>query len=67
MCYEGPVLIVHSKDDQLVPYSYGVQFKEVYKNAELETLSGFDHNFTQNTDYVNDIIVDYFKKVLIKE
>jgi hypothetical protein len=65
--YEGPVLIVHSKDDQLVPYSYGVQFKEIYKNAELETLSGFDHNFTQNTSYVNDIIADYFKKVLIKE
>lgn len=65
--YEGPVLIVHSKDDQLVPYSYGVQFKEVYKNAELETLSGFDHNFTQNTSYVNDIIADYLKKILIKE
>ncbi|MBO7431692.1 MAG: alpha/beta fold hydrolase [Elusimicrobia bacterium] len=65
--YEGPVLIVHSKDDQLVPYSYGVQFKEIYKNAELETLSGFDHNFTQNTSYVNDIIADYFKKILIKE
>lgn len=65
--YEGPVLIVHSKDDQLVPYSYGVQFKEIYKNAELETLSGFDHNFTQNTSYVNDIIADYLKKILIKE
>lgn len=65
--YEGPVLIIHSKDDQLVPYSYGVEFKNIYKNAELKTLSGFDHNFTQDTSYVNDIITNYFKKKLLKE
>ena len=35
--YTGPVLIIHSKDDQLVPYSYGVQFEENFKNAELKT------------------------------
>lgn len=63
--YEGPVLIVHSKDDQLVPYSYGIKLKKTYKNAELKTLSKFDHNFTQNTSYVNDIIVDFFEKQLI--
>ena len=63
--YTGPVLIVHSKDDQLVPYSYGVKFKEIYENATLETLSGFNHNFTQNTGYVNDIITDFFEKQLI--
>lgn len=65
--YEGPVLIVHSKDDQLVPYSYGEKFKNIYKNAELKTLFGFDHNFTQDTSYVNDIIADYFETKLIKE
>lgn len=65
--YTGPVLIIHSENDQLVPYSYGVKFKEVYKNAQLKTLHGFDHNFTQDTNYVNDIIADYFEKKLIKE
>ena len=65
--YTGPVLIVHSKDDQLVPYYYGIQFKEIYKNVEFKTLSGFNHNFTKDTSYVNDIITNYLKKELVRK
>ncbi len=57
--YEGSVLVVHSQEDQLVPYHYGVEFSQIYQDAKLETLHGFDHNFTQDTPGVNQKIVDH--------
>ena len=63
--YTGPVFVVHSKDDQLVPYKYGLEFSRIYENALLETLHGFDHNFTQDTPAVNKKITDYLVKQLL--
>lgn len=63
--YTGPVLIVHSKDDDLVPYEYGVEFSKIYQNAKLETLHGLDHCFTQDTPTVDKLITDYFAKELL--
>lgn len=63
--YKGPVLIAHSKDDQLVPYKYGVEFSQIYQNAILKTLQGFDHNFTQDIPTVNKVIADYFAGQLL--
>ena len=63
--YTGPVLVVHSQDDQLVPYHYGVEFSQIYKDATLETLHGFDHNFTQDTPAVNLKITDYLAEQLL--
>ena len=63
--YTGPVLVVHSADDQLVPYHYGVEFSQIYKNARLETLHGFNHNFTQDTPGVNKKIADYLALQLL--
>ncbi len=63
--YTGPVLVVHSQDDQLVPYHYGVEFSQIYEDAELETLHGFDHNFTQDTPAVNREIADYLVEQLL--
>ena len=65
--FAGPVWVVHSKDDQLVPYAYGVEFSEIYKNAQLKTLQGLDHNFTQDTPGVDKMVADYFAEQLIKE
>ena len=62
--YAGPVLIVHSQDDQLVPYKYGQRFLQIYPQAQLETLHGYDHNFTQDTPAVDKIVVDFFEEQL---
>ncbi|MBO7556491.1 MAG: alpha/beta fold hydrolase [Alphaproteobacteria bacterium] len=62
--YQGPVLIIHSQDDELVPYSNGEEYHQVYQKSELKTLHGFDHSFTQNTNYVAQIVADYFTKQL---
>ncbi|MBR2083023.1 MAG: alpha/beta hydrolase [Elusimicrobiaceae bacterium] len=64
--YTGPVLVIHSKDDQLVPYRYGVEFSHIYEHAQFEALEGLDHNFTQDTAGVNRQIVDYLAATLLK-
>ena len=63
--YTGPVLVVHSQDDSLVPYHYGVEFSQIYKNARLETVQGLDHNFTQDILGVNQKITNYLVQQLL--
>lgn len=63
--YTGPVLIVHSVEDELVPYVYGERFKQGYKNARLETLHAFDHSFTQDVPAVIKIVADFFAQQLL--
>ena len=63
--YTGPVLVVHSQDDQLVPYHYGEEFSRIYKEGKLETLHGLDHNFTQDTAGVNTQIAGYLSEELL--
>ncbi len=64
--YTGPVLVVHSQDDQLVPYHYAVEFSQIYQHAQLETLHGLDHNFTQDTPGVNKMVAGYVAKQTVK-
>ena len=63
--YTGPVLILHSQDDQLVPYRYGVKFSQIYTNADLETVYNLDHNFTQDTPGINQKIADYLAQQIL--
>jgi len=41
--YDGPVIIVHSEKDPIVPYRYSERFHEVMKNSELHILPGGNH------------------------
>lgn len=63
--YEGPVLIVHSVLDELVPYRYGEQFSRIYKNVQMETLQEYDHSFTQDIEAVDEIVANFFAKQLL--
>ncbi len=65
--YTGPVLVVHSKDDQLVPHRYGLEFSGVFPHAQLHTVYGFDHNFTQDTPAVDKIVADFLAQQLLEE
>ena len=62
--YTGPVLIVHSMNDDLVPYIYGEQYQKLYANSELELLRDMNHNFYGKEDMVARLTVDYFLKNL---
>ncbi len=63
--YTGPVLVLHSANDQLVPYRYGVEYSKVFPHAQLKTVYGFDHNFTQDTPAADKIVADFFAKQLL--
>lgn len=64
--YTGPVLVVHSVDDQLVPYRYGEEYSRVFPHATLKTVHGFDHNFTQDTPAADKLVVDFLVEQLLK-
>ncbi len=65
--YTGPVLVLHSQDDQLVPYRYGKQMSAAFAQAHLETLRGFDHNFTQDTPAADSIVTKFLVKELLSK
>lgn len=44
--YEGPVLIFHGDEDDVVPVSYSECAAEVYENAELHVVEGAGHGFS---------------------
>ena len=62
--YTGPALIVHGTADPLVPYGYGYRYHDTYRNSRMELLTGFDHNFTQDTPRVAEIVADFFARQL---
>ena len=65
--YKGPVFVIHSQDDDLVPYKYGAEYCKIFTDCKLETLHGLDHCFTQDTPAVNKIIADFFEQELINK
>ena len=64
--YTGPVFIIHSVDDELVPYEYGERFRQIYKNVQMTTLHDYDHSFTQDQTAVSNMVADYFEQALKK-
>ena len=65
--YKGPVLIIHGTADRIVPYSYGERYKEIYHDADLKLLKGFDHAFNPDRAVAERIVTDYFKKRLMTQ
>ena len=63
--YKGPVLIIHGTADRIVPYAYGQRYKEIYRDADLKLLEGFDHAFNPDRAAAERIVTDYFKKRLM--
>ncbi|WP_321347776.1 alpha/beta fold hydrolase [uncultured Draconibacterium sp.] len=57
--YKGPVCIIHGKADQVVPYSYGERYDEIYSNSTLHLLDGENHLFNQNQSLAAKIAVDF--------
>lgn len=60
--YKGPVLIIHGTSDDIVPYSYGVEYDKIYDNGELKSLSGVDHLFSGHIGEVAEETSDFIKE-----
>lgn len=63
--FTGPVLIIQSKNDKNVPYTYSLRYHELYKNSELKLLNGLDHSFSPEPEKSAQIIADFFAKKLL--
>ena len=65
--YEGPVLLLHGTEDDVVPISYSERACEVYKNVTYRTIPGAGHGFFNETGEKADRIVVDFLNSQIRE
>ena len=59
-----PVLVMHSKDDQIVPYvASGPMSAKLLKNGTLKTYEGYPHGMpTTHADVINADLLAFLKK-----
>jgi len=60
--YQGEALIVHGTHDELVPYTYGIKYYELYDKSEINLVKKANHCFVGQEDEIAQITADYFKK-----
>ena len=58
--FTGPVLMIHGTGDIIVPYTYSLSYKKVYKNGEVKLLDRVDHNFIGEENRTTKIAADFF-------
>ena len=64
-----PIIFVHGKCDEVVPYEYVVNAYKLCKNAQLELIENGNHNFDNNKEAEMESIgkiVDFVNEVFIK-
>lgn len=62
--YDGPVCLVHGKEDTIVPYRYSEQYHDTYRNSVLHLLEGENHILSKRRKEVVRIAVDFLKEHL---
>lgn len=60
---DKPVLVVHSRTDELVPYSCGVSTAQAYRNAQFCTIEEDDHCFDTHIDLVTREMIRFLDKL----
>ena len=58
-----PVLVVHSKTDELVPFRYGEETAAAYQNAELTVIQEDDHCFETHIDLVTAAMIRFLDRI----
>ena len=63
-----PTLVIHGKDDPLVPVECGVHTAEQIKNSRLELIDGMGHDLPPKlTDRLADLVGDHTRTVSVGE
>ena len=61
--YQGPVLILHGKNDRLVPLWCSQQYLTTYPNtAQLTIVEGENHRISRKTKKVATLVTQFFKQ-----
>lgn len=61
--YTGPVCVIHGTSDEIVPYSYGVKYKDVFENAVLHLIENENHAFSKKLDEAKNIAIEFIEGV----
>ena len=64
--YTGKVLILHGRQDKIVPVSYSERYRDSYKDCELRILEKEGHMFNGDKAEVVREVVDFVKKNVTK-
>lgn len=59
--YQGPVLIIHGQDDQIVNNYASTRFHAIYKHSELHLIPESDHGLHQNRDEVYQLVTNFIQ------
>ena len=57
--YTGPACIIHGTGDQVVPFTYGERYHEIWPGSELHILPAADHGFSRDMQKAVDLMVDF--------
>lgn len=60
---DRPVLVVHSRTDELVPFRYGEETARAYRNAELVAIEDDDHCFEKHIDQVTGAMIRFLARI----
>ena len=58
--FTGAALMIHGTGDIVVPYTYSLSYKKIFKRGEVELLDGVDHSFHDNESRTAKLAADFF-------
>lgn len=58
--------MIHGTGDIVVPYTYSLSYKKIFRHGEVELLERDDHSFSGDESRVAKIAADWFARQLKK-
>lgn len=65
--YTGKVLIIHGKEDKIVPYSYGEAYHSIYSDSTLRLIDDETHWLNKNTPEIIAALTSFFAANLLQQ
>lgn len=59
--YEGPVCLIHGKEDKIVPFRYSERYHQLLKGSRLHLLEGENHILSKRRKEVIALSVDFLR------
>ena len=60
--FTGLALMIHGTGDIVVPYTYSLSYKKIFRRGEVELLDGVDHGFHGNENRAAKIAADFLAR-----
>lgn len=63
--FHGRACIIHGTGDRTAPYTYGIQYHNIWPGSEYHELEGYDHGFNPDPQRAVSIAIDFLKRTLL--